>query len=116
MRLATLLALAVTAFIPGMALAEPPPALAPGHIPPAQKAEMAMEFQGNLSQAMGARVRLISIHSYSEQDGSTTMCMIGSVHRERFRLVNGSGGMAVNPTQAQWRNYGCTRSNYLLIW
>lgn len=92
-----------------------PPAVPQGFIPNAARVQMVWEFEGNLSQVLGAPVHLTSVHSYEEQDGKSTMCVIGKVAGHRLRMFSGSSPTVVQPTQEQWVEAGCTRPGYLLL-
>lgn len=102
--------------IASSAKAVPPPAKPHGMIPNTARVQMVWEFEGDLSQAIGAPVRLSSVHSYDEQDGSNTMCVVGRVSGHRLRVVfGGASGTLMQPTQDQWIEAGCARPGYLLL-
>ena len=104
---------ATTLILPKVLLAAVPPApQPPGFIPGYLKAQFTLDYESNLSQVFGQRVTITLLHTYTEQDGSSTLCTAGVVGGRRFRIAKGNGIYSIQPNATQWADAGCTRRGY----
>jgi hypothetical protein len=93
----------------------PPAAKPPSFIPAEAKLRITFELESSISQVLGVRFHLTSVHDYEELDGDRTSCIIGTAGGKRIRFLSGKGAPKIQPTQAEWVAGGCTRPGYILM-